>query len=203
MIKRALVVLGMAAAGSQAGHLVAYQLRFGALAADMQSTGAHVYFPALARTGLGLAAIALIAALLLIGASRVVRLEPGMRRAGGPSYLSLLAWLFTLQLALFMTQETVEAAVAGPRLDSTVDSLLWGMVGQLPVALAGAAALRGMWSRVEVAAETLIEVIRVPALAPVTPSVLAVRIGYSDQALLRSHGARSRIDKRGPPAASF
>jgi hypothetical protein len=61
MRKRILTVLGVAIAGSQAGHLLAYQLRFGATAQQVQSSGAHAYFPLLARTSLGIAAIVLLA----------------------------------------------------------------------------------------------------------------------------------------------
>ena len=56
--KKALAIVGLGALGSQAGHLLAYQLRFGAAAQQVQSSGAHSYFPLLAKTALGVAAIA-------------------------------------------------------------------------------------------------------------------------------------------------
>ena len=59
MRKRIVTVLGVAIAGSQAGHLLAYQLHFGAAAQRVQSSGVHAYFPLLARTSLGIAAIVL------------------------------------------------------------------------------------------------------------------------------------------------
>src|SRR5438046_7409419 len=57
--------------GSQAGHLLAYELRFGNAAQQVQSAGAHSYFPSLAKTGLGVAALTLLVALFIIGAGRV------------------------------------------------------------------------------------------------------------------------------------
>src|SRR5438132_9892228 len=146
---RALAVLGVALAGSQAGHLVTYQIRFGALADGIQSAGAHAYFPLVAKTTLGLAGVALIATLAFIGVARMLRSGHAVHWTGDPTYMSLLACLFTLQLALFMTQEIVEAAAAGVPPDSAVNLLLWGILGQLPVALIGAAGLRWLWSQVE------------------------------------------------------
>ena len=138
-MKRAAAVLGIAIAGSQAGHLLAYELRFGEAAQQMQSTGAHAYFPMLAKTSLGAAALLLIGSLLLIGFARIAtgrRLDS----SAAPSLLRLLAALYTLQLGLFITQELIEGSPAG-------DLLLWGLMGQLPVALAGAVALRWLFQR--------------------------------------------------------
>ncbi len=196
-------MLGVGLAGAQAGHLLAYQLRFGFIADRMQSTGAHTYFLPLAKTALGLGGVTLIAALLLIGASRVIRPRSLQRVAGGPSYLSVLAGLFTIQLAFFMTQETIESVLAGGRAATAVDLLLWGILGQLPVAAVGAAALGWLWTRVERAVESLSDFIHVRAVAPFTSSVLALAISQSDLALLRTHAARSRIAKRGPPDPSL
>src|SRR5260370_42705300 len=62
----ALAVLALGLLGSQAGHLLAYQLRFGAAAHQIQSTGVHAYFPLVAKTALGAVAAALIGGLLLV-----------------------------------------------------------------------------------------------------------------------------------------
>ena len=61
MSHRRLATLVVAAAvlGSQAGHLLVYELRFGSAAGQLQSTGAHFYFPAVAKTGLGIASLGL------------------------------------------------------------------------------------------------------------------------------------------------
>ncbi len=65
-------VLALGLLGSQAGHLLAYQIRFGAAAQHLQSSGAHAYFPLVAKTALGAAATALIGALLLVGLARIL-----------------------------------------------------------------------------------------------------------------------------------
>ena len=114
-------------------------MRFGAAAQEVQSTGAHAYFPLVARTLIGGAALTLLGGLLLIGLARVSagrRLE----KASAPSLLRLLAALYTLQLAVFLVQETVEGSPAG-------QLFLWGLLGQMPVAFAGAAALRWLFAR--------------------------------------------------------
>jgi hypothetical protein len=137
----------VALVGAQAGHVLAYQLRFGNASLQIQGAGAHAYFPSLAKTALGLTALAALVALFVIGAARVVgrrRLEPET----APSLLRLLAGLFSLQLAAFAAQETVEALLGGGHLSSAATLLLWGAVGQLPVALIGALALRWLGARV-------------------------------------------------------
>src|SRR2546425_6889956 len=80
--------------GSQAGHLLAYELRFGNAAQQVQSAGAHSYFPSLAKTGLGVAALTLLVALLIVGAGRVAtgrRIKP----EAAPSFVPLVAALYT------------------------------------------------------------------------------------------------------------
>src|SRR5438445_4764816 len=128
-----LMAVGLGLLGSQAGHLLAYRVRFGTTAMEIQSTGAHSYFPTLARTTFGAAAAVLLAALLLVALARVLT---GREVGGGsrPSYVSLLAALFTIQLAVFAAQEIGEAVVAGAPVASAPLLLLWGTIGQLPVA---------------------------------------------------------------------
>src|SRR6266568_7085252 len=105
MLKRGLAVIGLALAGAQAGHLLAYQLRFGARAFGIQSTGVHAYFPALLKTAFGAVALTLISGLLIAGAARMLAGSRGRRQAGGGTFVGLLATLFTIQLALYMGQE--------------------------------------------------------------------------------------------------
>ena len=61
-----LLGLGLAVVASQAGHLVAYQLRFGGAAQQLQSSGTHAYFPTLVKFGLGLAGLGLAGALAVL-----------------------------------------------------------------------------------------------------------------------------------------
>ena len=152
--RRALAVLGIGIAGAQAGHLLAYELRFGVAAPALQSTGAHAYFPALAKTGVGLAALALLSSLLVVAAARIVagrRVQPGT----SPSFVRQLAVLYTIQLACFAGQETAEALLGGTHASSAPLLILWGTAGQLPVAVAAALALRWLDLRLEPALAVL------------------------------------------------
>jgi hypothetical protein len=202
MSKRVVALLGLALAGSQAGHLVAYQVRFGAAALQLQSSGAHAYFPLLVKTALGGAAVVLVVVLLMIGAARALAAGGRLHAAAGPSYVSVLATLFTLQLAVFMAQEVIEAVAAGVPPGSAINLLLWGILGQLPVALTAAAALRWLWRRAEAAAEAILSVPTIPVFLTTADQLLAVSVNYSDRAALRTHQARARIVKRGPPLSS-
>src|SRR5260370_11326676 len=104
----AFAVLGLGLLGSQAGHLLAYQVRFGAAAQQIQSSGAHAYFPLLAKTALGAGAAALIGALLIMGLARILS-GRRIKSASEPSYLSLLAVPFSLPLAALARQRIAAA----------------------------------------------------------------------------------------------
>ena len=132
--------------GSQAGHLLAYELRFGNAAQQMQSAGAHSYFPSLAKTGLGVAALTLLVALFIVGAARVAT-GRHIKPEAAPSFVRLVAALYTIQLACFAAQETIEAVAGGGPIVSAPTLLLLGTAGQLPVALLGALALRWLGAR--------------------------------------------------------
>ena len=195
----ALAVLATAVAGSQAGHLLAFQLLFGSAAQHLQSSGAHAYFPTLAKTAAGVLAIAFVAALFVVGLARVVNGRSGKRTALGPKYIELLAALFTIQLVLFIAQEVGESIAAGTPVGSAPYLLLWGTLGQLPVAAVAAAALGWLWTRFESAVDDLREVIAV-----VKPRVVPVAVTLAlwpapDRALLLSHVAGGSLRKRGPP----
>src|ERR1700687_315177 len=140
-VRRACLPAGIAILGSQAGHLLAYQLRFGAAAQAIQSSGPHVYFPGLVRASLGAAAALVLGGVFVVGLARLLsgRL---IRPDSTPPFLRLFAAMFTIQLAWFAGQEVVEALVAGAPVASVADLLLWGTLGQLPAALGAAAGLR-------------------------------------------------------------
>jgi len=127
--------------------MVVYALAYGPVAVQLQSTGAHGYFPALAKTALGLTAAFMLLALAAVGLARLVagRRVPA---APAPSFGRLLAMLFCLQLTLFVVQESIEMAAGAPA-TSAPALLLWGSLGQLPVAVLAALALR--WIAVRVA----------------------------------------------------
>ena len=197
---RVAVLIGLALAGAQAGHLIAYQVRFGAAAQQLQSSGAHAYFPAEVKTALGLAALALLASLLLIAVARTAARGVRVRTVESPSYLSLLATLFTVQLAFFVAQEVAESAVAGVSIDSAATLILWGTIGQLPAAALLAAALRWLWSRVEEAIGQLRDVAIAWRPMQVSAPVAIVPIRSDD--LARWIASRSPVTRRGPPHSS-
>jgi len=188
------VALGLIA--SQAGHLLTYQVRYGAAAGQIQSAGAHAYFPTVVKTGLGLFAVFV---LLSLGAVGTARLLAGRRveSAPSPSLLRLVALLFCFQLGCYVVQETVEMAAGAPA-TSAPALVLWGTVGQLPVAVLAAMVLR--WLAVRVA----------PAVAEILPRPdLAIRFAADTVALVLSPPpiaipiADPRLDRaftrRGPP----
>jgi len=194
-------VLGLGLVGSQAGHLLAYQIRFGAAAQQVQSTGAHSYFPGLAKMSLGVAAAAALAGLLLIAFARILA-GHRVRASSQPSYVGLLAALFTLQLAVFAVQEIVESMIAGSMIGTAPQLLLWGTLGQLPVAAVAALALRWLSTRVEASVGAIRDVVAATVwMAPAVPAAIAV-YATPHRALLMSHIAGSSLAERGPPSSS-
>ena len=152
---RLLGLFGLGGLLSQAGHLLAYQIQFGAAAETIQSQGAHAYFPALAKTSLGVLGAGVLGGLLVMGVARVLPSRPAWVVGGGPSLLSLLSVLFTIQLACFIVQETIEALVAGTGHPALLMLVMIGSVGQLPVAALAALALKWIAVRFEEAVVTL------------------------------------------------
>lgn len=197
--RKALAVVGLALLGSQAGHLLAYQLRFGAAAVQVQSTGAHSYFPLMVKTSLGAIAAALLAGLLLAALARVLGGRQ-VRSVSQPSYVGLLAGLFTIQLAVFVGQEVVEAMVARSAGGSVADLLLWGALGQLPVAAIAALALQWLGARVESAVGAIRDAVVALRAAPVPAPIAIAVYSTSDRALLMSRVAGSSLARRGPPS---
>ena len=84
----ALVGLGLGLVASQFGHLLVYGLIYGPAAAQVQSTGAHGYFPTLLKTGFGLTAVFLLLALAAVGFARVL----AGRRVPGVPAPSFVGW---------------------------------------------------------------------------------------------------------------
>jgi len=192
-------LIGFGAVLSQLGHLLVYQLQFGTTAQLVQSTRAHSYFPTLVKTSLGLGAAAVLGSLLLVCAARFITGARDRAIAGGPSYMRLLGALFTIQLVLFMLQETAESMAAGAAVATAPHLLLIGSVGQLPVALLGALALKWLLVRFESA----VAEIRV-ALASVRKSswpLIVVVSRWSHDDLVHRPIAGASLAKRGPPSS--
>jgi hypothetical protein len=201
-VKRAwLAVLGVAMLGSQAGHLLAYEVRFGASATQMQSSGAHAYFPGVVRTSLGVIAALVLAGLFLVGLARILS-GRSVRPDSTPNLLRLVAVLYTLQLAWFAAQEVGEALLAGMPVDSVAHLLLWGTLGQLPVAVIAAVSLRWLLARFE-SAVTGIRVALAALPKPLSPPIaIAVSVSVHDNpALTLRSAAGAALAKRGPPSS--
>jgi hypothetical protein len=198
--RKLLAVLGLGLLGSQAGHLLAYQIRFGAAAQHLQSSGAHAYFPLVAKTALGAAAAALIGALLLVGLARILG-GRRMKCATEPSYVSVLAILFSIQLAVFAAQEIAEAIIAGSSAGSAPALMLWGTLGQLPIAAVTALAIRWLSARIEAAVGLIRDVVGATVALPPAASIAIPVYAASDQALLTSRVAWSSVARRGPPSS--
>jgi hypothetical protein len=198
-IKRVAILLGCGSLGAQAGHLLAYQMQFGAAGQQIQSSGAHAYFPGVARTSLGMAAGLALTGMFVVGLGRILSGRP-TRRGSAPNYLRLVATLFTLQLLLFAAQEVGEALVAGTPVASVAHILLWGTLGQLPVALIAAAGLRWLVARFEPA----VEAIRI-ALAAAPPPVAYIAVAAPAWVQVECNpplapAAGASLAKRGPPS---
>lgn len=190
----ALAGLALGVMASQAGHLLAYQLRFGAAAGQLESTGVHTYFPMLVKMGLGLVAAFAMLALIAVAAARLVAGRK-LGRAQAPSFLRLVAMLFCLQLACFVVQETVEMA-AGAASTTAPALLLWGTAGQLPVAVLAALALRWLAVRVGPALALL--------LAPPAPVLQFapqsdVLVGRPAPVSVSAFHLSADFSRRGPP----
>jgi hypothetical protein len=197
--KRVWLAVGLAVIASQAGHLLAYQLRFGAAAQQIQSSGAHVYFPGLVRASLGVAAALVLTGLFVVGLARLLR-GRSIRPDSTPPFLRLFAAMFTLQLAWFAGQEVVEARAAGVPAGSVADLLLWGTLGQLPVAVVAAAGLRWLLAHFEGAfAEIRIALASIPKQL-FQPGIAIPMWGHNDRALILRSVAGASLAKRGPPS---
>jgi hypothetical protein len=189
--------LALATVGTLAGHLIAYEVRYGATAQQVQSAGAHAYFPVLAKTGLGIAAFCVLLALIVVGVARMVA---GRRipDAAPPAFLRTFALLFSIQLAMYVLLETVEAAAAGASSGSPTLLLLWGTVGQLPASLLAALALR--WLEAKVAPVVALVLMQSQPALTFMPRSLAVITWQpaAAPAVTPEHLAAAHT-RRGPP----
>jgi hypothetical protein len=196
---RLLGLLAFAALLAQAGHLIAYQLEFGAAAQTVQSQGAHSYFPGFAKTGLAFIAAALLGSLLIIGIAKLLPGRAVVVTSRGPSYMRLLSALFTIQLVCFIAQETIESLAAGAAVPSGLSLILLGSAGQLPVAVIAALALKWLAVRVDAAVLTLRAELAVKLAVGEPVSVLIPLPSLIPVPALHQTCPTAYI-KRGPPA---
>jgi hypothetical protein len=197
--KRVWSAVAVAVLAAQAGHLLAYQLRFGAAAQQIQTSGAHVYFPGLVRASLGIAAALILSGVFVVGLARVLS-GRSIRPDSTPPFLRLLAVMFTMQLTWFAGQEVSEALVAGAPVASVADILLWGTLGQLPVAVVAAAGLRWLLARFDAAVtEIRIALATIPTQLAAPLSIAFWHHAQRDVVLRSAVGAS--LAKRGPPSS--
>ena len=192
-------------AASQAGHLLAWQLRQGPQALPVVGSGAHGYVPALTTVTFGAAGTAVLVALCVIGAARVARLgravlppspAPQLRRI---PVLDATAFLFVLQLAVYLAQETVEAVWAGSSRPGFADLMLWGSLGQVPAAIVAGAALSWLSIQFEAAVEELLNPAVALPLSP-RPAVALPAVGMRRAPLtLPIQVPGGAFSERGPP----
>lgn len=189
----------VALASAPLGHLVAYQVRFAAGSAHVQSTGAHAYFPVLSAAVSTALAGALLASLLFLAAARqAIGRRRGLVLGPRRPVLDLLPALFTIQLGAFMAQECVEALATGAMPEPVPAMVLWGTMGQLPVALIAAVVLSWLTVRLDAAVRELRPATSdfVPWLRPPAP----VRRAAARPVRTTLGTARSACPRRGPPS---
>ena len=196
----AVLVLGLGAAGSQAGHLLAYWIRFGGASWSIQSTGAHAYLPSLVKMAAGGVSAAVVACLLAIGLARVVAGRPVVRDGAVP-YVRLLAAIFTVQMACFALQESIEAGLGAAPGVTAAGVVLWGTLGQLPVALLAALALRWLSARLGPSIRVLARHLGMARLAPAAPAVVTIQPGL-EPGLVRARPFAFGFSTRAPPRRS-
>lgn len=190
-----------ALAGSQLGHLFVYALRLGPEGLGSAGSGAHGYFPALAMALAGIAGGAFLAALVVLGAARILVARGGGARVfERPPTLDLMAVLFALQLSAFAGQETAEALLTGRPAPTAADLILWGTLGQLPIAALAALALSWLTAGFR---RALADLTCARASAPLSRT-LGVRVPGRPKrasALVVAWSPGLRLPRRGPPPA--
>jgi len=204
MTRRQVCLLGAVALAfplSQLGHQVAYLVRYGTDGLAYQSRSVHAYFPDMIKASGALLGLLALAVVLVLGAARVVR---GGRSAGtaatmrrGVSCREALAFLLCIQLQLFLTQEIMEMVAAGQHVGLLDLPVLWGLVGQLPVALLAALAVSWLSGRL-VAAVRELRLARSPRRRERPVLLVQVWVEPARAALL-SATAPATLGKRGPP----
>jgi hypothetical protein len=185
--RRIALVAALGLPFAELGHAIAYWPR-------VPGTGPHFYFPAVLEVSGAVLAALMLTALAVLGAARV--LEGRTRDRPAWSAALLFYGLLGAQLAIFLVQESLESrALPG------LATLSAGILGQQPVAFAGALLISWLSARLGPAIGTLLAPDRpqggvqsalLPAVAPPQRPPLAPPAG-----------PRHTWQQRGPPAALF
>lgn len=187
---------------AQLGHVVSYSARYGSGAVAVQSSGVHAYFPDFLKVGTGLLAAAVLAALLIMGAGRLVLGRTlGYERRPRIPIFDLVVACVCFQLDVYIVQEVVEAFVSGqaPTLQLLATVVTFGLVGQGPLALLAALALYLLSTRLEPILEELRYALDRPMPdAPLLAVASLPRQPFDSRRLPQV--ARAACATRGPPA---
>ncbi|MBJ7596579.1 hypothetical protein [Candidatus Nephthysia bennettiae] len=187
-----------ALAGSQLGHLLVYALRLGPEGLAATGTGAHAYLPSLATALAGLGGGAFLGVLVVLAAARILATRRGgLQRFERPPVLDLMAVIFAAQLTLFAVQETAEAVLTGRTVPTAGDLLLWGTLGQLPIAALAALALSWLTAGLRIALQDLTHA-RASARLTASVSIRPVSAPVAP-ALVIAWSPGRRLLRRGPP----
>ena len=152
--RQVLLVGGLALPLAELGHLIGYGLR-------VPQDGAHAYFPNVLQAAGSLVGAGLLGALGVLVLARILAGEVPRRKPW--SFALVFCGLLFAQMGVFLVQEGLEAH-ALPAL-ATVAS---GLLGQQPVALLAALALRWLSARLGPALRSLAAPRR-PELAILSP----------------------------------
>jgi hypothetical protein len=193
-----LAAIALAFPLSQLGHELAYLVHYGMAGLAIEQHGAHRYFPQILKiSGAGLGLVAL-GALLVLAVDRALFESgcepPRVELSRGEAFVCLLA----IQLQLFLCQELIEMWAVGQPISVTNVPLVWGLVGQLPVALV--AALAFSWLSVR-----MVGAYKKPRAWLVAPPVprppaIVIPIWTEPCSVTRATAAAPSIFlKRGPP----
>jgi hypothetical protein len=197
--RAALVAAALAAIPSaQVGHYLAYWLRLGPAAVEVQARAEHAYYLSTLQVTLAVAGSAVLLVLVIGAVSRALNgLRSDEALAPRWSLPALVGFLLVAQLAVFFAQEMTEALAAGVGPPDAMSLLVFGLAGQAPVALAAGLALRILSATALGAVHRLRRGARLPrppaslASRPPRAAAVAVALGAtSPVALLR----------RGPPS---
>jgi hypothetical protein len=137
---------------AELGHQLGFVERYGGRGFTLEAVGVHHYFPTLMGVvGAGLGGVTLCVLLVLALGRLAVGGALGRTRRLAVPVRRLLPVLLSLQLAVYLTQETSEAMASGHliSLPWLATTLAWGLAGQGPVALLAALALSWLSARLD------------------------------------------------------
>jgi hypothetical protein len=157
--RRRTCLLGAAALAlplSQLGHQAAYLAHYGPAGLAYQSRSVHAYLPELVKASGALLGAVALAAVLLLGAARLASsadAPAAARRDVGRA--EALGFLLCIQLQVFLVQEAIELLASGHHVGLLDLPLVWGVVGQLPVAALAALGVSWLSGRLVAAVRRL------------------------------------------------